>query len=157
MSRQRGVVLLLALTLSLVLGLLASMALREGVLLQRQLAEQLAVAQAFEQAESSLLEGAALLASGLPSPCVACRPPDLPDAQPPAPWLRTDSGFVFVQALGQSTRIAGMPPGDRLMLVRVTAVSRQVRVRQLLEAVYAVVDDSASMTRISWRQRLEGD
>ncbi|MDH0646168.1 hypothetical protein N5D48_05430 [Pseudomonas sp. GD03858] len=156
MTRQRGVVLLLALTLSLVLGLLASVALREGLLQQRQLGEQLAVAQAFEQAESSLFEGAALLANGVPAPCLLCQPPGQPGEQPSLPWLRTGSGFVLLQTLGPSTRVAGMPPGERLTLVRVTAVSRQVRARQLLEAVYAV-DDMASVTRVSWRQRLEGD
>lgn len=78
MSRQRGVVLLMALGLSLLLGLLAAQVLHEAQARQRLAGEQLAVARAFEQAEAGLLEGAALLPGALPPPCVSCLPPAIP-------------------------------------------------------------------------------
>ena len=156
MKRQQGVVLLLALSLSLLLGLLAAQGLREALVQQRLLSEQLAGVHAFEQAEASLIEGAALLSTHLPELSSACLPPGLPGDEPAPPWQATDSGYVFLQNLGQSSRAAGMPVGEQVTLVRVTAISRQVRGRRVLEAVHAL-DDAAVLRRISWRQRLEDD
>lgn len=156
MKRQQGVVLLLALGLSLLLGLLAAQGLREALVQQRLLGEQLAGVHAFEQAEAGLIEGAALLPTHLPELCSACLPPGLPGDEPAPPWQATDSGYVFLQNLGQSTRAAGIPADERVTLVRVTAISRQVRSRRALEAVYAL-DDAAMVRRVSWRQRLEDD
>lgn len=156
MRRERGVVLLLALGLSLLLGLLAAQGVREALLQQRLVSEQLAGARAFEQAEASLIEGAALLAGHSLERCLACLPPDLPSDEPPPPWQATDSGYVLLQTLGQSTRAAGLPEGQPVTLVRVTAISRQVRGRRLLEAVHAL-DGTAQALRISWRQRLEDE
>lgn len=153
MRGQRGVVLLLALNLSLLLGLLAAQALRDAVLQARQMGEQLLRVQAFEAAEASLLEAAALLPGGLPAACEACLPPQLPAAQPDAPWLATASGFALLQYLGASRRAAGVATGERVSLVRVTAMGHQARGRQFLEAVYAV-GEHAEVKRISWRQRL---
>jgi type IV pilus assembly protein PilX len=156
MKRQQGVVLLLALSLSLLLGLLAAQGLREALMQQRLMGEQLAGARAFEQAEASLIEGAALLSTRLPERCSACLPPGLPDGEPAPPWQATDSGYVLLQNLGESTRAASMPAGQPVTLVRVTAISRQVQGRRVLEAVHAL-DDTAVPRRISWRQRLEED
>lgn len=154
MIRQRGVVLLLALSLSLLLGLLTALGMREALLQARQVGEQWRRAQAFEQAEASLVEGAALLQGGLPALCLDCLPPELPRASPAAPWRTTDSGYVLLQHLGQTLRAVGLPQDERVDLVRITALSRQVRGRQFLEAVYAV-DGQGNIGRISWRQRLE--
>ncbi|AZL72294.1 hypothetical protein [Pseudomonas oryziphila] len=156
MRRQRGVVLLLALSLSLLLGLLAAQGLREALLQQQLMSEQLAGARALEQAEASLVEGAALLSTHLPEQCSACLPPDFPGDNPAPPWQTTDSGYVLLQNLGESTKAAGMAVGEQVTLVRVTAISRQVHGRRVLEAVHAL-DDAAVLRRISWRQRLEDD
>lgn len=156
MKRQRGVVLLLALSLSLLLGLLAAQGLREALVQQQLMSEQLAGARAFEQAEASLVEGAVLLSTHLPEQCSACLPPGLPGESPAPPWQTTDSGYVLLQNLGESTKAAGMPAGERVTLVRVTATSRQIHGRRVLEAMYAL-DDAAVVRRISWRQRLEDD
>lgn len=154
MSRQGGVVLLLALNLSLLLGLLAALGMRDALQQARQVGEQVRRAQAFELAEASLVEGAALLDTGLARECGPCLPPDLPIARPGAPWQATESGFVLLQALGTTSRAAGLPIGEQVSLVRVTALGREARGRQYLEAVYAV-DEQARVRRVSWRQRLE--
>lgn len=154
MSRQRGVVLLMALGLSLLLGLLAAQVLHEAQARQRLVSKQLAVARAFEQAEAGLLEGAALLPGALPPLCVSCLPPAIPPQAPMQPWQQTASGFVFLQHLGSTERAAGLPHGEPVTLVRVTAISSEARARQVLEAVYAL-DASATLRRVSWRQRLQ--
>jgi type IV pilus assembly protein PilX len=154
MNRQRGVVLLLALNLSLLLGLLTALGMRSALQQARQVGEQILRVQAFEQAEASLIEGTALLDEELPAQCGACLPPDLPLASPGAAWQATESGFVLLQAIGETRRAAGLATGEPVMLVRITALGRETRGRQFLEAVYAV-DDQAGVRRVSWRQRLE--
>ena len=57
MRRQRGIVLLTGLLLSLLLGLLAASALHDALRLARSTAQLLVSAQALEQAEATLLEG----------------------------------------------------------------------------------------------------
>ncbi|PAV72604.1 hypothetical protein WR25_15751 [Diploscapter pachys] len=109
--------------------------MREALLQARQVGEQWRRAQAFEQAEASLVEGAELLPGGLPALCLDCLPPALPTASPAAPWRTTDSGYVLLQHLGQTRRAVGLPPEQRVNLVRITALSRQVRGRHFLEAV----------------------
>jgi len=120
---------------------------------QRLMSEQLAAARAFEQAEAGLVEGAALLVGELPAPCQGCLPPAIPLEAPGPPWQATDSGFVLLQNLGSSERVAGLPVGKRASLIRVTALSLEPRRRRVLEAVYAL-DDAEQLQRISWRQRL---
>ena len=154
MSAQQGVVLLTALTLSLLLGLLSTMALQEALIQKRLAGEQRSLALAFEQAQASLAEGLLLLLEASPPLCQACLPPALPDGEPGLPWLRTERGFVLLQNLGESTRAAGRPVDERVTLVRVTAISRQSQGRQFLEAVYAL-DGSRLPGRVSWRQRLK--
>lgn len=153
MKKQRGVVLLITLVLSLLLALLAAQVLSEAQARQWLVSEQVAAAQAFELAEAGLLEGAALLGDGLPPPCTQCLPPSLPPAEPVLPWRKTLNAFVLLQNLGQSTRAAGLAPGERVTLVRVTAISPERRHRQVLEAVYAL-GDAQPPRRISWRQRV---
>ncbi|MHC6223993.1 pilus assembly PilX family protein [Pseudomonas sp. X10] len=162
MSRQEGVVLLLGLVLTLLLGLLGASAL-QGALLQERIAGNLqASVRALEQAESTLLEGESHLLGALPAPCQYCLPP--PEAHGVSgagrqggsglPWEATVHGFYLLQNLGESERVAHMPKGHRVVLVRVTAVSRQVQGRHVLETVLALDDDEAPQ-RILWRQRLQ--
>ncbi|MDF0729163.1 hypothetical protein P0Y43_00245 [Pseudomonas entomophila] len=157
MRRQRGMVLLLALVLSVLIGLLASSSLRDA-LLQTQAAGQLAsAAQALEQAEASLVDGAQRLGEAPQAPCLACPPPrDAHDLRGGEPlWQRGDDGFFLVQHLGETTRAAHLADGVRVALYRVTAVSRQVRARQVLEAVYALdLEQGGPPHRLFWRQRL---
>jgi len=61
MKRQRGVVLLLALVLSLLLGLLAASALRDALVETRMAGLWRDGFEALEQAEQALLAGAAQL------------------------------------------------------------------------------------------------
>lgn len=153
MRRQRGVALLLALGLSLLLGLLAAQVLYEAQAQQRLVSEQVAGVRAFEQAEAGLREGLALLPTALASPCGGCLPPPIPRGAPVAPWRPTASGFVLLQTLGNTELAAGLPPATSVTLVRVTAISRASRNRQVLEAVYALGSDTVPF-RVSWRQRL---
>jgi type IV pilus assembly protein PilX len=151
MTRQRGVVLLLALVLSLLLGLLAASALRDALVETHMAGLWRDSFEALEQAEQALLAGAAQLQLSPPPACQACQPPPRPhDLQ--GNWQGTASGFFQVQNLGQSDRAAHLPEGQQATLFRVTAVSRQARSRHVLEAVYALSGEEAR--RLLWRQRL---
>lgn len=154
MKRQRGVVLLLALVLSLLLGLLTASALRVAVLETRMAGYLHDGLLAFEEAEATLQAGASELDRGPPGPCTACLPPTRPHDLW-GQWQHTASGYFHIQNLGPSTRAAHMPEGQQVTLFRITAVSRQTQSRQVLEAVYAVAGDTPR--RITWRQRLRGD
>lgn len=154
MNRQHGVVLLLALVLSMLLGLLAASALRDALVETRMTGYLSEGLLALGQAEATLLAGAGELERAPPERCSACLPP----AQPHdlvGQWQRTQTGFFLLQNLGDSDRAAHMPQGQQVTLYRVTAVSLQTRPRQVLEAVYAVAGDTTR--RITWRQRLRGD
>lgn len=153
MKRQRGVVLLMALTLSLLLGLLAAQVLREAQARQWQVSEWLAAARGFEQAEAGLLEGSVWAIEQLPALCRQCLPPPIPPGEPGAPWVAAAGSHLLLQNLGSSNRVKGLAAQQRADLIRVTAISREPRGRQVLEAVYAL-DDAGAVQRISWRQRL---
>lgn len=154
MNRQRGVVLLLALMLSMLLGLIAASALRDA-LIETRLAGYLRDGLvAFEQAEAALQAGQGELRRAPPERCSQCLPPARPH-ELAGHWQRTQSGFFHLQHLGTSDRAAHMPEGQQVTLYRVTAVSRQAAPRHVLEAVYAVAGDT--IRRITWRQRLRGD
>jgi len=157
MKHQRGVVLLLALILSLLLGLFAASALRDALLETRMAGYLRDSLQAFEQAEATLLAGEAELHRAPPQQCQACLPPAHPhDLQ--GQWQASKSGYFQLQNLGESTRAAHMPKGEPVTLYRVTAVSRQAESRQVLEAVYAIPAAQAQAPqRILWRQRLRED
>lgn len=157
MKRQRGMALLISLVLSLLLGLLAASALREAIQQARLAGQLLASARALEQAEATLIDGAALLTLTPPAPCQACMPPadphDLAGGQ--GTWQNLASGYALLQNLGQSNRAAQMPEGEPVTLYRVTAVSQQTAARHVLEAVYALPSDpDQALQRVLWRQRL---
>lgn len=154
MSRQRGVVLLLALVLSLLLGLLAASGLREALVETRLTGDLRDGLLALEQAEATLLAGEGELRRAPPERCSACLPPSRPHDLV-GPWQRTRNGFFQVQNLGTSDRAAHMPERQQATLFRVTAVSLHAEPRYVLEAVYAVVEDTTR--RVTWRQRLRGD
>jgi len=154
MSRQRGVVLLLALVLSMLLGLLAATALRDAVTETRMTGYLRDGLLALEQAEQTLQAGEGELERSPPDPCKACLPPTRPHDLV-GQWQRTQTGFFHLQNLGVSECAAHMPVGQSVTLFRITAVSKQAQARHVLEAVYAVADDT--IQRISWRQRLRGD
>ena len=154
MNRQRGVVLLLALVLSLLLGLLAASALRAALMETRMTGYLSEGLLALEQAEATLLVGAGELERAPPEQCDGCLPPSRPH-ELAGQWQRTPTGYFQLQNLGTSERVAHMPERQQVTLYRVTAVSLQAQARHVLEAVYAVADDSPR--RITWRQRLRGD
>lgn len=160
MKRQRGVVLLVALILLLMVGLLGASALHDAQLQARMSGDLTASTKAFEQAESVLAEAGARLLVTVPPPCQSCMPPPPPQAARDAGgegdggWLALEEGFFLVQNLGNTSLAAHTSPGTSVTLVRVTAVSRQARGRRVLEAVYAVHDDPPYLLRrITWRQR----
>jgi len=154
MSRQRGVVLLLALVLSMLLGLLAASALRDALADTRMTGYLSDSLQAFEEAEGALQAGKHELERAPPDPCGACLPPTRPHDLA-GQWQGTQSGYFHLQNLGTSTRAAHMPDEQLVTLFRITAVSKQTQSRHVLEAVYAVAGDTTR--RITWRQRLRGD
>jgi len=154
MKRQRGVVLLLALVLSLLLGLLAASALRDALVETRMAGYLRDGLLAFEEAEAALQAGEGEFKRAPPDRCTACMPPTRPHDLA-GQWQGTQSGYFHVQNLGISTRAAHMPEGQPVTLFRITAVSKQAQTRHVLEAVYAAADGTTR--RISWRQRLRGD
>lgn len=158
MKRQCGVVLLIGLVLSLLLGLLAAAALREALLQTRMAGLLLASSQALEQAEAVLLEGAARLAVAPPSECQRCLPPvDAHEVTAAGgDWQAAGQGWFNLQNLGQSDRPAHLPEGTQATLYRVTAVSQHPRARHVLEAVYAQpAGEAQTLQRILWRQRVQ--
>ena len=154
MNRQRGLVLLLALLLSMLLGLLAASSLRAALVETRMAGYLRDGLLALEQAEEALLAGEGEVHRAPPAPCNACPPPARPHDLA-GQWQRTRMGYFQLQSLGSSSRAAHMPEGQQVALFRITAVSLQAQPRHVLEAVYAVADDGAR--RIAWRQRLQGD
>lgn len=157
MRRQRGMVLLLALVLSLLLGLLVASGLRDALMLSWTAGGSLNAAQALEDAEESLLEGVERLLQAPPGACNSCQPPPAPhDVRGGEPfWQQGRRGFYLLQNLGESTLAAHVTEGQQVTLFRVTAVSQQQNARHVLEAVYAVDEGSGQAPqRVLWRQRL---
>ncbi|WDY57386.1 hypothetical protein [Pseudomonas sp. PSKL.D1] len=154
MKRQRGVVLLLALGLSLLLALLAASALRDAMMEMRLTGYMEAGLKAFKQAEDTLKAGFNQLKLNPPAPCNACPPPARPhDLE--GEWQTTDDGYYHLQNLGVTKRAVHWPAGEPVTLYRVTAVSKQPETRQVLEAVYAAPTAlPQALQRILWRQRL---
>ncbi|RAS23594.1 MULTISPECIES: hypothetical protein [unclassified Pseudomonas] len=157
MSRERGMVLLLSLVLSLLLALLAASALRDALIETRMTGAMTDGLQAFEDAEAVLLAGVEALMRTPPGKCNDCQPPPRPhDLQ--GQWQNHERGYFQLQNLGETDRAAHMPEGEWATLYRITAVSRQLAARQVLEAVYAVPTAQAQAPqRILWRQRLRQD
>lgn len=158
MKRQRGIVLLTGLLLSLLLGLLAASALHDALLQARSAGQLMASAQALEQAEATLLAGRDRLLRTPPGPCSqpCAPPPEAHDVRGGEPfWQRAEQGFFLLQNLGESTQAAHVPDDGPVRLFRVTAVSQHPTVRHVLEAVYALeVGQGTTAQRILWRQRL---
>lgn len=158
MRRQRGIVLLTGLLLSLLVGLLAASALQDALRLARSTAQLVISAQALEQAEAALLEGRDRLLRAPPGPCTPpCAPPvEVHDVQGGgAPWQRAEQGFFLVRSLGESTQALHIPEGVAVRVFRVTAVSQHSTARHVLEAIYAVeTGQGTNAQRLLWRQRL---
>ena len=154
MNHQRGVVLLLALVLSMLLGLLAATALRDAVMETRMTGYLRDSLLALEQAEETLQAGQVEFERAPPDSCNACLPPARPHDLV-GQWQVTQTGYFHLQNLGVSERAMHMPDKDPATLFRITAVSKQTQSRHVLEAVYAVAGDTTR--RITWRQRLRGD
>ncbi|MGE8321747.1 MAG: hypothetical protein ACN6OX_01545, partial [Pseudomonas sp.] len=126
MSRQRGVVLLLALVLSMLLGLFAASALRDALVETRMTGYLRDGLVAFEQAEAAVRAGEGELQRAPPERCSNCLPP----AQPhdlTGQWQRAPTGFFHLQNLGTSERAAHLPEGQPVTLFRITAVSKQTQ------------------------------
>lgn len=158
MNRQRGIVLLAGLALTLLLGMVSAAALREALLETRQAGDLLAQVHAFEQAEAALLTGVEALRLAPPAPCLDCLPPAWPERSGDdlEGWSRTAEGFHQVQNLGPTTLAAQLPEGTPATLFRITALSRHAAIEQVIEALY-VVPAQAPQTarRVLWRQRFK--
>jgi type IV pilus assembly protein PilX len=157
MSRQRGMVLLLSLVLSLLLAMLAASALRDALIEMRMTGAMRDGLHAFEEAEAVLQAGVDEILRSPPEKCSDCQPPSRPhDLQ--GQWQKVKGGYLHLQNLGVTDRAAHMPEGEWVTLYRITAVSQQLAARQILEAVYAIPAAQAQVPqRILWRQRLRQD
>lgn len=164
--RQRGLVLLLSLTLVLLLGLLGLSALGSAIQQERMARNLSSTLQAFEQAQQ-LLQQAESRALELAGPrCEFCLPP--PEvglitsggvyagvgASSGLAWQTGDRGFYLIQSLGESTKARQMPSELKVRLYRITAVVRNGTARSVLESVIAqpVEPTSQPLRRILWRQ-----
>lgn len=156
MSRQKGVILLASLVLMLMLGLLSASAL-QGALLQARMASNLVQSlRGMEKAEATMAEGEARLLQAQPAACTLCQPPASPHDEAThagQPWHSAREGVYLLQNLGPSMRAAHVPGGRMVNLFRVTAVSRTIPGRQVLESIVALEEGRAPL-RIMWRQRL---
>ena len=157
MNGQRGVVLLLALVLCLLLSLLSASALRDALVETRMTGVMRDGLLAFEQAEDALRAAEEAFTRGPPELCEGCLPPPRPH-ELQGSWQSSKSGYYQLQNLGVTRKAVHMPEGEQVTLYRVTAVSQQLAARQVLEAVYAVPTAQAEAPRrILWRQRLMED
>lgn len=169
MCRQRGMVLLLSLLLTMLLGLLGLSSLHSALLQERMSGNLLMSLQLLERAEATLRHGEAQVRAGLELvPCRYCQPPpEVGRVQVPGiyhgvgrrsglVWSASDSGLFMIQRLGVSTRAAHMPDAKPVTLYRITAVARQGSARTVLESTLALplAADGASAQRILWRQIL---
>ncbi len=165
-SRQRGLVLLLSLTLMLLLGLLGLSAMGSAIQQQRMSRNLLNTLKAFQQGHQVLQLGEARLHVQAWPACAFCLPP--PEAgnvtssgvyagqgeSSGLSWQAATGGFYLIQSLGRSTKVRQMPQGLEANLYRVTAVSRLGTVRGVMESVIAQPVGPAPQPgrRIFWRQ-----
>ncbi|GGU72114.1 pilus assembly protein PilX [Pseudomonas laurentiana] len=169
MSTQRGMVLLLSLLLTMLLGLLGLSSLHSALLQERMSGNLLVSLQLLEQAETTLRHAEAQLQAGLElAPCRYCQPPpEAGNVQAPGiyrgagrhsglVWSASASGLFLIQRLGRSVHAARMPVDEPVMLYRITAVARQGAARTVLESTFALTlaADGPPMQRILWRQVL---
>ncbi|MEG0860517.1 MAG: pilus assembly protein PilX [Pseudomonas sp.] len=164
--KQRGLVLLISLTLVLLLGLLGLSAMGSAIQQERMARNLLSTLQAFEQAHQVLQHGESRVPEQAWSPCGFCLPP--PEAgyvnnsgvyagagdSSGLAWQAGEGGFYLVQSLGPSTQARHLPPGLTVNLYRVTAVRRTGMARSVLESVIAQSVGPAPQPgrRILWRQ-----
>jgi type IV pilus assembly protein PilX len=164
--RQRGLVLLISLTLVLLLGLLGLSAMGSAIQQERMARNLLSTLQAFEQAHQVLQYGESRVPEQAWPPCGFCLPP--PEAgyvnssgvhagsgdSSGLAWQAGAGGFYLVQPLGLSTQARHMPPGLSVNLYRVTAVRRNGMARSVLESVIAQPVGAVPEPgrRILWRQ-----
>lgn len=163
---QRGLVLLLSLTLVLLLGFLGLSVMGSAIQQERMAHNLLTSLQAFERAHQLLLQAESSVQEQALAPCGFCLPPPEAGAVTMAGvyegagtssglvWQAADGGFYLIQSLGQSTRARHMPPGLAVNLYRVTAVRRDGMARAVLESVIAqpVEPEQVQWRRILWRQ-----
>lgn len=163
--RQRGLVLLLSLVLTLMLGMLGVSAMGSATQQERMARNLLASLQVFEQAQQVLLGGEASVQEQAWPPCGFCLPP--PEAghvmaagvyagagaSSGLAWQAGEGGFLLIQFLGQSSQARLMPPDQEANLYRVTAVHRHGAARSVLESVVAQPVGGGPWQRILWRQR----
>jgi len=166
MRGQRGLVLLISLTLVLLLGLLG-LSSAGSALQQQRMARNLRTSlQVFDQAHQLLQYAESRVQAQAWPPCAFCLPPpeagDVthggvyagPGESSGLDWQAGAGGFYLVQSLGASTQARHMPRGLEVSLYRVTAVRREGMARSVLESVIAQpVDPTLSPAqRILWRQ-----
>ncbi|MFK8332106.1 hypothetical protein M2D63_019075 [Pseudomonas sp. BJa5] len=163
-KRQRGLVLLLCLVLTLMLGMLGVSVMGSATQQARMARNLLASLQVFEQAQQGLLLAEARVQEQAWPPCSFCLPP--PEAghvvaagihagagaSSGLDWQAGEKGFYLIQFLGQSNRVRLMPPGQDTNLYRITAVHRQGAARNVLESVVAQPVAGGQWQRIVWRQ-----
>lgn len=164
--RQRGLVLLLSLTLVLLLGLLGLSAMGSATQQERMAHNLVTSLHVFEQAQQVLRQGELrVLAQAWPA-CEFCLPP--PEAAAITTggvyagagassglvWREAGGGFYLIQSLGVSTQARQVPLGLEVNLYRVTAVVRAGTARSVLESVLAQPVGQAAQPwrRILWRQ-----
>lgn len=167
MCRQRGLVLLLSLTLVLLLGLLGLSLIGSAIQQERLAHRLLSHLQGFEQAQQVLQQGEWSVAAQVWPTCDFCLPPPEagfvtmagvnsgPEGSSGLNWQAAAAGFYLIQSLGQATQVRRMPAGQAVNLYRVTAVHRNGMARTVLESVVAHPVEPASpqqWPRILWRQ-----
>lgn len=165
-NRQRGLVLLISLTLVLLLGLLGLSALGSAIQQERMARNLLTTLQTLDHAQQVLQRGESNAQAQAWPPCGFCLPP--PEAAHVTAggvnaglgassglnWQAGEGGFYLVQFLGQSSQARQMPAGRAVNLYRVTAVYRQGMARSVLESVVAqpLGTPPQPWRRIFWRQ-----
>lgn len=165
--RQTGMVLLISLVFLLVLSLIGLASMQGAVSQQRIAGGVWHRNQSFQSAESGLRLGESMVrraGSALPlcQSISACAPPQASFSVVGAgersvsavTWVALKGGLYGIQALGQGTGLAGLPPYTSARLYRVTAVGVSGQSRTVLETVYAQVNEEAGsrFRRILWRQ-----
>lgn len=164
-KRQRGLVLLLSLVLTLMLGMLGVSVMGSAAQQERMARNLLSSLRVFEQAQQVLLLGEAHAQEQAWPPCSFCLPPPEAEhiraagvyagagASTGLAWQAGEGGFLLIQFLGQSSLARLMPPEQDANLYRVTAVHRHGAARSVLESVVAQPVGGGPWQRILWRQR----
>ncbi|MFK0090497.1 hypothetical protein ACIQUS_24785 [Pseudomonas sp. NPDC090755] len=162
--RQHGLVLLLGLVLTLMLGMLGVSVMGSATQQERMARNLLASLQGFEQAQQVLLLGETSVQEQAWPPCSFCLPP--PEARyvmaagvyagagasSGLAWQAGEGGLLLIQFLGRSSQARLMPPEQDANLYRITAVHRHGAASTVLETVVAQSVGGGPWQRILWRQ-----